>query len=106
MTTKRPSAQKARPETPPALTTRTDQAAELERSVEALAAMGDGEIAYLRAFRAGELRQLFPQVADLHPTVQLYALFSAEGTPLMIADTRDAVLTGAWTHDLGLAVLH
>lgn len=73
---------------------------------ETLAAMGDGELAYVRAFRAAELKHIFPQSADLHPSVQLYALFGADGSPLMLADSRDAVLSGAWQHDLNMATLH
>lgn len=76
------------------------------RALEALAAMGGGEIAYIRAFRASELCDLFPQSADLHPSVQLFALFGADGTPLMLADTRDAVISGAWQNDLSMATLH
>jgi hypothetical protein len=75
-------------------------------TLEALAAMGGGELAYIRAFRAAELRHLFPQSAELHPAVQLYALFAADGTPLMLADTRDAVLSGAWNNELAMASVH
>lgn len=81
-----------------------DQAA--SRTREALAAMGEGEVAYLRAFRAAELRHIFPQSADLHPSVQLYALFGADGTPLMLADSREAILSGAWQNDLAMAKVH
>lgn len=75
-------------------------------SLEALAAMGGGEVAYIRAFRAAELRGMFPQTAQIHPAVQLYALFAADGTPLMLADTRDAILSGAWQNDLTMTALH
>lgn len=81
-------------------------AEEVKRTLEALAAMGEGELAYVRSFRAAELRQLFPQTAELHPAVQLYALFGADGTPLMLADSRDAVISGAWQNDLSMATLH
>ncbi len=84
----------------------TDAAAEARRMLEALAAMGGGELAYIRAFRAAELRHLFPQSAELHPSVQLFALFGADGTPLMLADSRDAVISGAWQNDLSMATLH
>lgn len=82
------------------------KAAEAQATIEALAAMGGGELAYLRAFRAAELRDIFPQSAELHPSVQLYALFGADGTPLMLADSRDAVISGAWQNDLSMATVH
>jgi hypothetical protein len=75
-------------------------------TAETLAAMGEGELAYVRAFRAAELKHIFPQSAELHPSVQLFALFGADGSPLMLADSKDAVVSGAWQHDLNMATLH
>lgn len=76
------------------------------KSLEDLAAMGGGEVAYIRAFRAAELRHIFPQSAELHPSVRLFALFGADGAPLMLADSREALISGAWQHDLAVTVLH
>ncbi|MFY8112716.1 MAG: DUF1150 family protein [Rhabdaerophilum sp.] len=73
---------------------------------EALAAMGGGELAYMRAFRAAEIRHLFPQTENVHPSVQLYGLFAADGSPLMLADSRDLVISGAWQNDLEMATVH
>lgn len=81
-------------------------APQAEATQAALAAMGGGELAYIRAFRAAELRSIFPQTAEPHPAVQLFALFGADGTPLMLADSRDAVISGAWQNDLSMATLH
>ena len=92
---------------PPALAAQEPRKQEqTRRTLEALAAMGDGEVAYIRTFRAGELRDIFPQSAELHPSMELYALFAADGQPLILADTRDAVISGAWQNDLSLTVLH
>lgn len=92
----------------PALVVKKQDATELARAAtrETLAAMGDGELAYVRAFRAADLKHIFPQSAELHPSVQLYALFGADGSPLMLADSREAILSGAWQHDLSMATLH
>lgn len=91
---------------PPAIPVEKSAAAEVRRTLEDLAAMGDGEVAYMRKFKAHELRELFPQTAELHPSVQLYALFAADGSPLILADSREAVVNGAWHNDLSMAVLH
>lgn len=92
----------------PAVVAKKPDPAEVARAAtaETLAAMGDGELAYVRAFRAAELKHIFPQSAELHPSVQLFALFGADGSPLMLADSKDAVLSGAWQHDLNMATLH
>lgn len=104
---KRNTALKTDAKAPLAAKRPADSAAEtIGRSLEALAAMGEGELAYVRAFRAADLKSLFPQTADLHPAVQLFALFGADGTPLMLADSRDTVISGAWQNDLSMATLH
>jgi hypothetical protein len=82
------------------------QAPEPSLTLEALAAMGDGELAYIRAFRAAEARHLFPQTENIHPSVQLYGLFAADGSPLMLADSRELVISGAWQNDLSMATVH
>jgi hypothetical protein len=100
MATKRLSTTRSVPAAPPALPPAKAD------TPEALAAMGDGEVAYVKAFRAGELKHMFPQIAELHNQVELFALFSADGTPLVIADTKAAVISGAWSHNLGITVVH
>ena len=106
MATKRTTTSKSHPDRHPVLVSGQPSGNEARRALEELMAMGDGETAYLRKFRAGELRKMFPQTAELHPSVELYALFGADGTPLILADTRDAVLNGAWDHKLTLSALH
>lgn len=99
-----PPKKTARPAHPPLAV--KPQPAGPARTPEALAAMGGGQVGYVRAFRAAELRHLFPQTTSLHPSVQLYALFAADGSPLVIADSRDLAVTAAWQNDLDMATLH
>lgn len=106
MATKRQATPKSHVERHAVLVSGTPPESAARRALEELMAMGDGETAYLRKFRAGELRKMFPQTAELHPSVELFALFGADGTPLILADTRDAVLSGAWDHKLTLSALH
>lgn len=106
MATKRQATPKSTPERHAVLVSGTPPTSSARRALEELMAMGDGETAYLRKFRAGELRKLFPQTSELHPSVELFALFGADGTPLILADTRDAVLNGAWDHKLTLSAIH
>ena len=91
---------------PVAMPQQHPDAAEIQRTLAALAAMGGGEVAYMRAFRAADLQHIFPQAAELHPAVQLYALFAADGTPLVLSDSREAVLSGAWQNELAMIAVH
>lgn len=104
---KRTTPKKTAAAQPALVVKKPDAAAEARAATrETLAAMGDGELAYVRAFRAADLKHIFPQSAELHPSVQLYALFGADGSPLMLADSREAILSGAWQHDLSMVKLH
>ena len=66
----------------------------------ALAALGEGEIAYVKPMSSDEVRRLFPQAPELAPGLALFALLSASGTPILLTDSRDAALANAWAHDL------
>jgi hypothetical protein len=71
-----------------------------------LAALGEGQVAYVKPMRSDEVRRLFPQAPQLAPGLQLFALLSASGTPIMLTDSRDAAVANAWQHDLETVSLH
>jgi hypothetical protein len=71
-----------------------------------LAILGEGHIAYVRPIRSEEVRRLFPQAPDLTPGLDLFALLSASGSPIMLADSRDVVLANALAQDLHPVSLH
>jgi hypothetical protein len=71
-----------------------------------LAALGEGQVAYVKPMRSDEVHRLFPQVPQLAPGLQLFALLSASGTPIMLTDSRDAAMANAWQHDLETVSLH
>ena len=71
-----------------------------------LAILGEGHIAYVRPIRSEEVRRLFPQAPALTPGLDLFALLSASGAPIMLADSRDAVLANALAQDLHPVSLH
>ncbi|MBX9619043.1 DUF1150 family protein [Candidatus Raskinella chloraquaticus] len=70
------------------------------------ATLGEGRLAYVRTLLAEEVPNLFPQAPRLQPGLRLFALFSADGTPIMLTDTREAALANAWQHDLVTLSLH
>jgi hypothetical protein len=75
-------------------------------STEALALLGDGKIAYVKAIRSEDVASLFPQAPQIAPGTQLFALHAADGTPIMLTDSRDAAIANAWSHDLETVSVH
>ena len=71
-----------------------------------LAALGEGEVAYVRPMISDEVRQLFPQAPEMQPGLRLFALLSASGAPILLTDSRDAALANAWAHDLQTVSVH
>ena len=71
-----------------------------------LAVLGEGHVAYVKPIRSDEVQQLFPQAPELAPGLELFALLSASGAPIMLTDSRDAAVANAWAHDLQTVSLH
>ena len=75
-------------------------------SPEALAHLGDGEIAYVKSIRSEDVAALFQQAPQIEPGVKLFALHAADGTPIMLTDTREAAVANAWSHELETVSVH
>ena len=75
-------------------------------SPEALAQLGDGEIAYVRTVRSEDVPVLFPQAPDIEPGLELFALHAADGTPIMLTDSLEAAVAGAHSNELQTVSLH
>ena len=73
---------------------------------ETLAGLGGGRIAYVRPMRSEEVQSLFPNVPPIAPGLDLWALLAADGTPIMLADSREAVVMNAHENDLETVSLH
>ena len=75
-------------------------------SPEIFAGLGGGRIAYVRPLNADEARGLFPTMPPVAPGLELWALLAADGTPIMLADSRQAVVMNAHDNDLETMSLH
>ena len=75
-------------------------------SPEALARLGGGRIAYLKQIRSEDVPVLFPQAPEMAPGLDLFALLAADGTPIMITDTREAAIANAWDNQLEMVSVH
>jgi hypothetical protein len=79
---------------------------EVEMSPEALAQLGDGEIAYVKTIRSEDVHTLFPQVPEIEPGLQLFTLHAADGTPIMLTDSREAAIANAESQQLEMVSVH
>jgi hypothetical protein len=73
---------------------------------EALAHLGDGHIAYVKEVRSEDVATMFPQAPKIEPGITLFALHAADGTPIMLTDTREAALANAWSQELEAVSVH
>jgi hypothetical protein len=73
---------------------------------EAFAALGSGRITYVRALSSDEATSLFPRVPPLAPGLKLWALLGADGTPILLTDSREAAVAGAVENDLVPVAVH
>ncbi len=71
-----------------------------------LAHLGEDEIAYVKPMRSEEITELFPQAPDIEPGLDLFALVSANGRPIILTDTREAALANALQNELTTVSVH
>jgi hypothetical protein len=77
-----------------------------EISPEALAVLGGGKLAYVKTIRSEDVQKHFPQAPELAPGSLLYALHAADGTPIMLTDSREAAVANAWSNELETVSVH
>jgi hypothetical protein len=75
-------------------------------STESLATLGEGHIAYVKQIRSEDVPVLFPQAPKIAPGLKLFALHAADGTPIMLTDSREAAIANAWSNELQAVSVH
>jgi hypothetical protein len=73
---------------------------------EGLAQLGDGRLSYVKTIRSEDVANLFPQAPKIAPGIKLFALHAADGTPIMLTDTREAAVANAWSQELEAVSVH
>jgi hypothetical protein len=68
--------------------------------------LGEGIVAYLREIDASDLAGKFPGMPQIAPGTRLWALFAADGSPILLSDERERALAGAMEHELTPVSLH
>lgn len=69
-------------------------------SADELGELGTGDVAYVRAIKGRDLKAMFPEVPPLQDNMTLYALLNADGTPILLADSREAAIANAFEQEL------
>jgi hypothetical protein len=75
-------------------------------SPQAFAVLGGGKIAYVKQIRSENVHELYPQAPEMQPGMQLFALHAADGTPILVTDTREAAVANAWNNELEAVSVH
>ncbi len=71
-----------------------------------LAHLGAGEVGYIRKMGSEEVLRCFPEAPEIDPTMDLWALFAADGTPILLTDNRSSTFYKAAEDDLKTVSLH
>ena len=71
-----------------------------------LAHLGAGEVGYIRKIRSDEVARCFPEAPDVDPNLDLWALFGADGTPILLTDNRSSTFYKAAEDELKTVSLH
>ena len=82
------------------------QGANPSMSAQAFAILGGGRIAYVKPIRSEDVPAMFPQAPEIAPGLKLFALHAADGTPIMVTDSREAAVANAWSHELQTVSVH
>jgi len=84
----------------------TDNEQKITVTEAQLAHLGEGTVAYLREMTSDELMGKFPGLPEIAPETRLWALFAANGQPILLSDERDRALAGARDNDLTPVAVH
>jgi hypothetical protein len=71
-----------------------------------LAHLGEGTVAYLRKIDSDELKGKFPSLTEIASGMEVWALFAANGQPILLSDARDTALAGAFENHLTPVAIH
>ncbi len=73
---------------------------------EQFALLGGGQVAYVKPMLGEDAARLYPQIQGVRPDVQLFALLNADGSPILLTDSKDAAIANAWENQLETVSVH
>ena len=60
----------------------------------------------MRAICSEDVHTLFPQVPEIERGLKLFALHAADGTPIILTDSREAAIATAMSQQLEIVGVH
>jgi hypothetical protein len=69
-------------------------------------ALGGSAVVYVRSIKGSKLSEFMEDVSDDVADEDFHLIVSADGQPLLVADTKDAVTDWLADKDLGIVALH
>jgi hypothetical protein len=68
--------------------------------------LGEGIVAYMREVDSDDLKTRFPGLPEIASGLKLWALFAANGQPIMLTDEKSSAVASAMQHDLTPVSIH
>ena len=75
-------------------------------SPETFATLGENRIAYIKAMRSEDVAFLCAEAPVLEAGHRVFVLHAADGTPILVADSREAALADATNHQIETVSVH
>jgi hypothetical protein len=75
-------------------------------SADTFATLGGNRLAYVKRVRSEQVAFLCPDAPMLRPGLSVFVLHAADGTPILVTDTREAALANAASEQLETVRLH
>ena len=64
------------------------------------ASLGQNEVGYIRKMKSEDLTARFPAISQIAPGLDVWALFAANGMPIVLSDRQAAVMQGASENEI------
>jgi hypothetical protein len=75
-------------------------------SPESFATLGGKRLAYIKAIRSEDAAFLYADAPVLEPGHRVFVLHAADGTPILLADSREAAIADAAQYEIETVSVH
>jgi hypothetical protein len=75
-------------------------------SPETLATLGENRLAYIKEIRSEEVAFRYAEAPVLAPGHQVFVLHAADGSPILLAESREAAIADAENNQLETVSVH